>query len=278
MLRVRSFAARGRGLGAVLRGFGAMLLAGVLFLTSVWHEPVLRAGLMLFPGPADGDRLQRPLGAPRGALRLPPAGRGRASRCSPAGSLWCITQTGDTRAYASEFLPGMVIGGAGVGLVIPTLTGAGASSLPPERFATGAAVLTMGRQIGAALGVAVLVAVLGTRRTRRGDFHARVADHRRAARSRPGSRFAALGPPAARGRARGVAGRGRARERGCREHARAHASAGRTRPRRPRRGAWAAGLDYMRGHRGGHAPAAADRGDARLRDRRGRAGPRGRSR
>ena len=48
--------------------------------------------------------------------------------------------------------------------MIPTLTGAGASSLPPERFATGAAVLTMGRQIGAALGVAVLVAVLGTAR------------------------------------------------------------------------------------------------------------------
>jgi hypothetical protein len=64
------------------------------------------------------------------------------------------------------------VGGAGVGLVIPTLTGAGASSLAPERFATGAAVLTMGRQIGSALGVAVLVAVLGTTATSASDFHA----------------------------------------------------------------------------------------------------------
>jgi hypothetical protein len=65
-----------------------------------------------------------------------------------------------------------VITGAGVGLVIPTLTGAGASSLAPERFATGAAVLTMGRQIGAALGVALLVAVLGTpSHPNAGDFH-----------------------------------------------------------------------------------------------------------
>jgi hypothetical protein len=55
--------------------------------------------------------------------------------------------------------------------VIPTLTGAGASSLAPERFATGAAVLTMGRQIGAALGVAVLVAVLGTATSTASDFH-----------------------------------------------------------------------------------------------------------
>ena len=66
---------------------------------------------------------------------------------------------------------GSLIGGAGVGLMIPTLTGAGASSLPPERFATGAAVLTMGRQIGAALGVAVLVAVLGTATRNAADFH-----------------------------------------------------------------------------------------------------------
>jgi hypothetical protein len=65
----------------------------------------------------------------------------------------------------------MMVSGAGVGLVIPTLTGAGASSLPPERFATGAAVLTMGRQIGAALGVSVLVAVLGTSATSAADFH-----------------------------------------------------------------------------------------------------------
>jgi hypothetical protein len=87
------------------------------------------------------------------------------------GQLFFIAQTGDTPAYVSEFLPGMAIGGAGVGLMIPTLTGAGASSLPAERFATGAAVLTMGRQIGAALGVAVLVAVLGTSASSAADFH-----------------------------------------------------------------------------------------------------------
>ncbi|MDQ6810467.1 MAG: MFS transporter, partial [Actinomycetota bacterium] len=52
MLRVRSF---GLAVGASLLffgGFGAMLLSGVLFLTTVWHESVLSAGLMLFPGPA----------------------------------------------------------------------------------------------------------------------------------------------------------------------------------------------------------------------------------
>jgi len=89
-----------------------------------------------------------------------------------AGSIWFITQTGARPAFWSEYLPGSMIGGAGVGLVIPTLTAAGASSLAPERFATGAAVLSMGRQIGAALGVAILVAVLGSSTTTAAGFHA----------------------------------------------------------------------------------------------------------
>jgi EmrB/QacA subfamily drug resistance transporter len=170
MLRVRSF---GIAVGASLvffGGFGAMLLAGVLFLTSVWHESVLTAGLMLFPGPAMATAFSVPsarLGA-RFGYRLPGV---LGALMFSAGSVWFITQTGDRPAFLSEYLPGSVIGGAGVGLVIPTLTGAGASSLAPERFATGAAILTMGRQIGAALGVAILVAVLGSSTGSAADFH-----------------------------------------------------------------------------------------------------------
>ena len=171
MLRVRSF---GLAVGASVlffAGFGAMLLAGVLFLTGVWHESVLRAGLMLFPGPAMATAFSIPsarLGA-RVGYRIPGV---IGALLFVAGQAWYITQTGNTPAYLTEYLPGIAIGGAGVGLMIPTLTGAGASSLAPERFATGAAVLTMGRQIGAALGVALLVAVLGTSTATAADFHA----------------------------------------------------------------------------------------------------------
>jgi EmrB/QacA subfamily drug resistance transporter len=170
MLRVRSF---GLAVGASVlffAGFGAMLLAGVLFLTGVWHESVLTAGLMLFPGPAMATAFSIPsarLGA-RVGYRIPGM---LGALLFVGGQLFYITQTGDTPAYVSEYLPGIAISGAGVGLMIPTLTGAGASSLAPERFATGAAVLTMGRQIGAALGVALLVAVLGTSTSTASDFH-----------------------------------------------------------------------------------------------------------
>jgi MFS family permease len=79
-----------------------------------------------------------------------------------AGGAWWVAHIGTTPDYAASFLPGNMVGGAGVGLVIPALTSAATSSLPPERFATGAAVLSMSRQIGVALGVAVLVSLIGS--------------------------------------------------------------------------------------------------------------------
>ena len=36
---------------AFFGGFGALVLGGVLLLTGVWHESVLRAGFMIAPGP-----------------------------------------------------------------------------------------------------------------------------------------------------------------------------------------------------------------------------------
>jgi MFS family permease len=76
------------------------------------------------------------------------------------GVLW-ITQLGNQPDYVGEYLPGMLVGGIGVGMVIPSLTSAVAATLPPERIATGIAVQTTGRQLGSALGFAILIAVLG---------------------------------------------------------------------------------------------------------------------
>jgi EmrB/QacA subfamily drug resistance transporter len=161
MLRVRSFAVANLGALLFFTAFSAMLLGGVLFLTGVWHYSELRAGLSLAPGPMMAalfafpagvlsDRFgQRAVGAPGPFLFA-------------LGCLWWTAQVGVEPHYASELLPGLLITGAGVGLSIPTLSSAAAASLAPQRFATGIAVLTMSRQIGAALGVAVLIAIVGT--------------------------------------------------------------------------------------------------------------------
>jgi hypothetical protein len=59
-------------------------------------------------------------------------------------------------------LGGIILTGIGVGLTMPTFIATGAAALPPASFATGSAVVNMLRQLGLAVGVAVLVAVLGT--------------------------------------------------------------------------------------------------------------------
>lgn len=161
LLAVRAFSAATLGSLLFFAAFAGMLLASVLFLTGVWHEPILTAGLMISPGPAMAALTAIP-GARLGARFGPGRVGALGTVLFALGGVWWIGHLGSEPAYASEFLPGMLIGGIGVGLVIPSLTGAVAATLPPARLATGIAVQTTGRQLGSALGFAILIAVLGT--------------------------------------------------------------------------------------------------------------------
>jgi len=141
--------------------FGALLLASVLFQTSVWHDSVLRAGLQITPGPAMAALFAFPGGVLGQRFGQRYVGAVGALLFALAG-LWFRTHMTASPDYATELLPAQLIGGTGVGLVLPTLSAAATGPLPPARFATGTAVLGMSRQLGSALGVAVLVAIVGT--------------------------------------------------------------------------------------------------------------------
>jgi hypothetical protein len=54
-----------------------------------------------------------------------------------------------------------VLAGIGVGLVMPNLLAAATATLPPTQASTGGGVVTMARQVGLALGVSVLVTIVG---------------------------------------------------------------------------------------------------------------------
>jgi EmrB/QacA subfamily drug resistance transporter len=160
LLRVRSFALANLAAAVFFAGFGAMLLSGVLLLTEVWGYSALKAGFALSPGPLMAAAFAIPsgrLGAKLGQRPVAAAG----GLTFAAGFAFILATVGATPAYATTFLPGFMIGGAGVGMVLGTLPAAATAALPPERFATGTAVFGMARQLGAAIGVAVLVALLG---------------------------------------------------------------------------------------------------------------------
>jgi hypothetical protein len=65
-------------------------------------------------------------------------------------------------SYPSDILPGLIVGGAGVGLALPEIMSASTTTLPQERTSTGSAIVNMSRQIGAVVGVSIVVAILAT--------------------------------------------------------------------------------------------------------------------
>jgi EmrB/QacA subfamily drug resistance transporter len=159
LLRVRSFALANLAAAVFFAGFGAMLLSGVLLLTEVWGYSALKAGLALSPGPLTAAIFAIPSGRLGGRIgQRPVAAAGGLTFA--AGFALILVSVGHDPEYAATFLPGFVLGGAGVGMVLGTLPAAATASLPPERFATGTAVFGMARQLGAAIGVAILVALL----------------------------------------------------------------------------------------------------------------------
>jgi EmrB/QacA subfamily drug resistance transporter len=141
--------------------FGAMLLSIVLWMQNVWGWSALHTGLAFAPGP-----LMVPvfsfLVAGRMIARFGP-GRviGAGATIYAVGVAWWALRVGLHPDYAGQVLPGTLMTGAGVGLTLPTFMATGASSLPPQSFATGSAVVNMLRQVGLAVGVAILIAVLG---------------------------------------------------------------------------------------------------------------------
>lgn len=142
--------------------FGAMLLSIVLWEQEVWGWSALKAGLAIAPGP-----LMVPLMSFVVAGRLiarygPAVVIALGSATFAVGVAWWAVAVGLQPHYVSDVLGGMILTGIGVGLTLPTMMATASSSLPPPSFATGSAVVNMIRQTGLALGVAALVAVLGT--------------------------------------------------------------------------------------------------------------------
>ena len=203
-----------------------MLLSRVLWAQEVWHWSALQTGLAIAPGPIMVPLFAFLLGGP--LIARFGAGTVIAAGCAifAAGAAWWGLAMGLHPDYVDDMLGGMLLTGIGVGLTMPTFTATGAAALPAHSFATGSGMINMLRQIGLAVGVAVLIAVLGSPRGPVATLHSYelasyiVAGLALAAglagltllSRRP---RAAVGPAGAcRGRGRGSAGSGAARGHG----------------------------------------------------------------
>jgi len=162
LLRVRSFAV-GNALTVLAgTGFYAYLLTHVLYLHHVWDYSLLRAGLAVAPAAFVAAVVAAVLG--KVADR-----RGHTVILVPgallwaASLLWYLERVGPTPQFLTEWLPGQLVQGVGVGATLPVLGSAALARLPAGGgYATASAVVTSARQLGAVLGIALLVLLIGT--------------------------------------------------------------------------------------------------------------------
>ena len=161
MLRLPRFALAVTSAFCFFAGFAGLLLAGVLFLTDVWGQSILLTGFELTPGPIMA--LVFAIVASRLGGRIGLGVIGAAGGVLVAASLtWNATRLGLSPHYLTRLLPSQIVGGAGIGLAMPSFTAIAVGSVHPARISTAIGISSMFRQLGGALGIAAFVAILGT--------------------------------------------------------------------------------------------------------------------
>lgn len=142
-------------------GFFAYMLTNVLWLQLVWHYSVLDSGLALVPGAivaAATAGMLEPVAARFGYRWVIAAG----FVVWLLGYVWYVEAVGTSPAFLAQWLPGQVVSGVGVGATLPLLASATLVTQPGAKFGTASAIVSSSRQVGGTIGVALLVAILGT--------------------------------------------------------------------------------------------------------------------
>ncbi len=150
--------------------FGMMFLAFYLFFTGVWHYSQSLAGLAATPGPVLATIIsiivsKRPSAIPDSRSLLRSGGLLFA-----LSNFWLSWRIGPEPDYFGIWLPGQIVGGIAIGLMLPSLAAVAVAGLPPQRLGTGSAVNTAIRQLGSALGVALTIALAGKAANSPGSF------------------------------------------------------------------------------------------------------------
>jgi len=156
--------------------FAMMFFAFFFFMGSVWHYSQARAGVAIAPGPLTVIPVAVLTGRLAARFGHRPFLIGGALLYAVA-ALWFLLVPGEEPSYLLHWLPGLLLSGASVGLVMPSLSAAAVSRLPAEHYAVGSAVNQATRQIGSVIGVAIIVLLLGHATVQRSDFDAVYALH-----------------------------------------------------------------------------------------------------
>jgi predicted MFS family arabinose efflux permease len=138
------------------------ILVGTFFLNSLYlqdvqHASALRAGLEFLP-----VTVVIGVGAHLASRLLPRAGTRVAAAAGlalMAGGALLLSAASARSGYLTGLLPGLLIIGAGTGLVFPAVSVTAMNDVAADRAGLASGLMTTGHEIGAALGVAVFSVV-----------------------------------------------------------------------------------------------------------------------
>ncbi len=149
--------------------FAMMFFTFFFFTTGVWGYDLPQAGMAITPGPLMVIPTAIIVGRLAGRLGHRPFLVG-GSAIYAASALWFLLVPGVEPNYLRDWLPGLLLSGIAVGMVLPSLSGAAVAKLPVAHYAVGSAFNQATRQIGGVLGVAITVLLLGDGRVQLDDF------------------------------------------------------------------------------------------------------------
>jgi len=159
LFSLRSFASTNAGLAAYSIGFTSGFLVNSLLLQELWDEPLTTVGAALVPAPLLATFVSPIAGryADRIGHRWILAG---GSALCAAGYYLQLFLLDESRQVWSVFVPVSLIVGVGVGATIATWSSAGLTEVRPAQFGTANATVRTTQQVGYALGISVVVAIL----------------------------------------------------------------------------------------------------------------------
>jgi EmrB/QacA subfamily drug resistance transporter len=143
--------------------FGASMyswmLLCVLFVIGEWHYSILEAGLAVSPGALTAALASVVVGSRAGVQgqRIAVVG---GSLVVAAVGVWLVAVLGPEPRFLSIWLPAGLVSGLGMGAVATGLASAAATSVAPAQFAAATGLNMTARQLGGALGIAALAAIL----------------------------------------------------------------------------------------------------------------------
>jgi EmrB/QacA subfamily drug resistance transporter len=156
--------------------FSIMFFSFFFWMKNIWHYSQTLAGAAIMPGPLMVVPTALISGKIASKIGHRPLLMIGAITYALSG-LWFLLIPESNPAYVRDWLPGLLLSGMSVGLVMPSLSASAVFGLHQKDYAVGSAINNAVRQIGTVIGVSITVLFLAKSQLQIADFKTTYSIH-----------------------------------------------------------------------------------------------------